>query len=164
MGWREMSQDAFIELVVTRGLDTRENLMLSLRTQEKQSAEFDEMKFRKRFIPQLAAMEKADERKREQEERQQRVQREREERRQRVQDTVAAEARAIVSELGMEAAVTSLQAKIRDVSTSCAEKVAQCTAIKDDCQRDLDAALPALEGAVRALEILDKRDIQEIKS
>ena len=37
-------------------------------------------------------------------------------------------------------------------------------AIADDAQKDLDKALPALAGAVKALKALDKKDIQEIKS
>lgn len=36
-------------------------------------------------------------------------------------------------------------------------------AIADDAQRDLDEALPALEGANQALSSLDKADISEIK-
>lgn len=36
-------------------------------------------------------------------------------------------------------------------------------AIADDAQRDLDEALPALEGANQALNSLDKADISEIK-
>lgn len=37
-------------------------------------------------------------------------------------------------------------------------------AIKDDCQRDLDQALPEYEAAIKALDNLDKKDIQEVKS
>ncbi|KAL8438977.1 hypothetical protein Efla_006922 [Eimeria flavescens] len=36
--------------------------------------------------------------------------------------------------------------------------------IKDECQRDLDEVLPALQRALKSLEALDKRDIQELKS
>ncbi|CAE7499104.1 DNAH6, partial [Symbiodinium sp. CCMP2456] len=37
-------------------------------------------------------------------------------------------------------------------------------AIADDAQRDLDIAMPALESALKSLDALDKKDIQEIKS
>jgi len=162
--WREMSQDEFIEHVVARRLDTRENLMRSLRSQlTAKSAEFDEMIFRKRFISQLTAIEEAEERRQRVQEEAEERKRQREKRRQHVQDTVATEANAMVSELGMEAAVNALQARIMAVSTSCSEKVAQAAAIRDDCQRDLDEALPALMASVRALECLDKRDITEVK-
>jgi dynein heavy chain, axonemal len=36
--------------------------------------------------------------------------------------------------------------------------------IKDDCQKDLDEALPAYYAAVKALKSLDKKQIQEVKS
>ncbi|KAL8272360.1 hypothetical protein Esti_003650 [Eimeria stiedai] len=36
--------------------------------------------------------------------------------------------------------------------------------IRDDCQRDLDEVLPGLHQALRSLESLDKRDLQELKS
>ncbi|CAK8992470.1 unnamed protein product [Durusdinium trenchii] len=37
-------------------------------------------------------------------------------------------------------------------------------AIADDAQKDLDIAMPALESALKSLDSLDKKDIQEIKS
>lgn len=40
----------------------------------------------------------------------------------------------------------------------------EAQSIRDDCQRDIDEVLPALRGALRALEALDKRDLQELKS
>ena len=36
--------------------------------------------------------------------------------------------------------------------------------IKDDCQKDLDEALPAYYKAIKALDALDKKAIQEVKS
>lgn len=42
-------------------------------------------------------------------------------------------------------------------------KAEDTQAIADDAQRDLDEALPALEGANQALNSLDKADISEIK-
>lgn len=35
--------------------------------------------------------------------------------------------------------------------------------IKDDCEADLAEAMPAYESAVRALDSLDKKSIQELK-
>ena len=35
--------------------------------------------------------------------------------------------------------------------------------IKDDCQTDLDAAMPAYESALKALATLDKKSVQEMK-
>ncbi|XP_062864847.1 dynein axonemal heavy chain 6 isoform X2 [Trichomycterus rosablanca] len=42
-------------------------------------------------------------------------------------------------------------------------KAEETQAIADDAQRDLDEALPALEGANKALDALDKADISEIR-
>ena len=42
-------------------------------------------------------------------------------------------------------------------------KAADTQAIAADAQRDVDEALPALEGAIQALNSLDKADISEIK-
>lgn len=42
-------------------------------------------------------------------------------------------------------------------------KAEETQAIADDAQRDLNEALPALEGANQALRSLDKADISEIK-
>merc|ERR1719428_1548175 len=53
--------------------------------------------------------------------------------------------------------VQSEEAVVRDQ----AEKV---QAVQADAQRDLDVAMPALEAALKSLDALDKKDIQEIKS
>jgi dynein heavy chain len=45
-----------------------------------------------------------------------------------------------------------------------AEVAKQVSVIKDDCQKDLDEALPAYYAAVKALKSLDKKQIQEVKS
>lgn len=37
-------------------------------------------------------------------------------------------------------------------------------AIKDDCQADLDEAMPALRASIKALDSLDKKSIQEMKA
>ncbi len=44
------------------------------------------------------------------------------------------------------------------------EQAALTQLIKDDAQKDLDAALPALNAALTALNSLNKNDITEIKS
>jgi dynein heavy chain len=53
--------------------------------------------------------------------------------------------------------VQAEEAVVRDQ----AEKV---QAVQADAQRDLDVAMPALEAALKSLDALDKKDIQEIKS
>jgi dynein heavy chain len=40
----------------------------------------------------------------------------------------------------------------------------QVRAVQEDAQRDLDIAMPALEAALKSLDSLDKKDLQEIKS
>jgi len=44
------------------------------------------------------------------------------------------------------------------------EAATEANAIKEDCQKDLDEALPEYYAAVKSLDALDKKDIQEIKS
>ncbi|RYY35578.1 hypothetical protein EON62_02400, partial [archaeon] len=46
----------------------------------------------------------------------------------------------------------------------CAEVAKNVATIKDECQKDLDEALPAYYAAVKALKSLDKKQIQEVKS
>ena len=45
-----------------------------------------------------------------------------------------------------------------------AKQAAEAKAIKDECERDLAVALPALDGAMKALNTLSKSDITEVKS
>lgn len=42
-------------------------------------------------------------------------------------------------------------------------KAAKTKEIKDDAQRDLDAALPALDAALKSLDSLKKSDIDEVR-
>lgn len=44
------------------------------------------------------------------------------------------------------------------------KQAADVRAIQEDAQKDLDVAMPALESALKSLDALDKKDIQEIKS
>merc|ERR1719428_2272359 len=47
---------------------------------------------------------------------------------------------------------------------SASEAAAEANAIKTDCQRELDEALPEYYNAIKSLDALDKKDIQEVKS
>jgi dynein heavy chain len=49
-------------------------------------------------------------------------------------------------------------------SEKIAEEETECKKIADNAQKDLEAALPALEEAMKALEALNKKDLTEIKS
>lgn len=42
-------------------------------------------------------------------------------------------------------------------------KAAETQALADDAQKDLDTAMPAMDAAVKALESLNKNDINELK-
>lgn len=71
----------------------------------------------------------------------------------------------------MQIELQTKQADAKIKEDSCAKDEAECSAtmkevseIKDECQKDLDAALPALMAANKALGNLDKSDIVEIKS
>lgn len=44
------------------------------------------------------------------------------------------------------------------------EKAAEAKEIKDSAQRDLDKAIPALEAALKCLDLLENKDIVEVKS
>ena len=57
------------------------------------------------------------------------------------------------------------QAAVVEVDVQEANKVAaEVKIIKDDCQKDLDEAMPAYESAVKALSTLDKKSVQEMKA
>lgn len=47
---------------------------------------------------------------------------------------------------------------------SAAKKAAECTEIKDDAQRDLDEAMPALYASLEAVKSLNKNDITEVRA
>lgn len=68
-----------------------------------------------------------------------------------------------------ELQIKQADAKIKE--EACAKDEAECaitmkevSEIKDECQKDLDQALPILRAANRALENLEKKDVVEIKS
>lgn len=52
---------------------------------------------------------------------------------------------------------------MKDDESAAKQKAMETQVIADDAQRDLDAALPALEAANKALDALDKNDIAEIR-
>jgi dynein heavy chain len=57
------------------------------------------------------------------------------------------------------------QAALVEVDVAEANKVAAAVQkMKDDCQADLDEAMPAYESAVKALATLDKKSVQEMKA
>eukprot|EP00762_Andalucia_godoyi_P000666 ANDGO_05308.mRNA.1 Dynein-1-beta heavy chain len=67
--------------------------------------------------------------------------------------------------------LTADQKEAAEVKTNCQKEEADCKvimtdtqALKDDCQKDLDKAMPAYFAAVEALNSLNKQDITEIKS
>ncbi|KAF4677338.1 hypothetical protein FOZ62_026768, partial [Perkinsus olseni] len=67
--------------------------------------------------------------------------------------------------------VTRDEADAQEKKLACAEDekaasaaAAEANAIKTDCQADLDEAMPAYHSAMKSLESLDKKDIQEAKS
>jgi len=57
-----------------------------------------------------------------------------------------------------------VKAKVEVEEKVATEKATITQAIKDDAQRDLDEALPALDAAVKCLDALKKSDIDEVKS
>ncbi|CEM09924.1 unnamed protein product [Vitrella brassicaformis CCMP3155] len=61
-----------------------------------------------------------------------------------------------------EAAVT--QANVEKEEAICSKQAADASAVKEQCQTELDKAMPALEAALDALKKLSKGDITEVKS
>ena len=53
--------------------------------------------------------------------------------------------------------------KVKEDEAVAKVKAKETQAIANDAQRDLDEAMPALEGAIKALDSLDKNDIAEIR-
>ncbi|KAM3182197.1 hypothetical protein ACTXT7_012865 [Hymenolepis weldensis] len=53
--------------------------------------------------------------------------------------------------------------RVKDDEAEAKRKAMETQVIADDAQRDLDAALPALEAANKALDSLDKNDIAEVR-
>jgi len=145
--FREMTREEFVELLVKRRLMERRGIPPPTSDEEA------EMNFRKQYIPRLEEFDRAEER-----------QRERKEDQVRRSQSIAAEAQKWVHQLGREVAGERITRKITEVEEACGRQCAEAQAIKDDAMRDLDAALPALENAMRSLHSLDKRDLCEVRS
>lgn len=143
--WREMARDAFVELVVSRGLATRAIYA--------QSAKFGNYKMRQRYIPCLDSIEREEERKRL-----------REEHRRHLQQSLVSEAKAMVLDLGVSGAANAIRGKLVDAEMRCNTRVSECQIMKEDAQRHLDEALPSFVAGLRALQSLTKKDIAEIKA
>jgi dynein heavy chain, axonemal len=77
----------------------------------------------------------------------------------------AADTATLLTEVTADQKAADEQAKIVEVDVTEANKVAkEVQKIKDECQADLDEAMPAYESAVRALATLDKKSVQEMKA
>jgi dynein heavy chain len=62
------------------------------------------------------------------------------------------------------ASATKTKEKVQVAEASATEKAAAASAIATSAQRDLDKALPALDEAVKCLSLLEKKDIDEMRS
>ena len=79
--------------------------------------------------------------------------------------TKAAEAEELLKVVAVEKEeAEEMRIKVEAEEKIVSAQAAEVKIIADDAQADLDRALPALAGAVKALKALDKKDIQEIKS
>lgn len=71
----------------------------------------------------------------------------------------------LLLQVSADQAEADKQAAIVQEDVDAANKVAaEVAAIKDDCQTDLDEAMPAYEAAIDALKTLDKKSLQEMKA
>ena len=70
--------------------------------------------------------------------------------------------RELLSQVDKEEAVAKeAQASCEVDEKEAGEAAATANAIKTECQRELDEALPEYYNAIKALDSLDKKDIQE---
>jgi dynein heavy chain len=77
----------------------------------------------------------------------------------------ATETAALLEQVTADQKAADAQQAIVSVDVEEANKVAAgVKVIKDDCQADLDEAMPAYESAVKALDALDKKSVQEMKA
>jgi dynein heavy chain len=75
------------------------------------------------------------------------------------------DASTLLAQVSVDQKEADAQAAIVEVDVQEANKVAASVKIiKDDCQADLDEAMPAYESAVKALATLDKKSVQEMKA
>ena len=79
--------------------------------------------------------------------------------------TSAAETEVLLEQLAVDqTAADAARERAAVDEAECAEVAANVKGIKDDCQRDLDKALPAYYAAIKALKALEKKHIQVVKS
>jgi len=82
-----------------------------------------------------------------------------------VLEKAAIDTAVLLKQVTADQKAADAQAAIVEVDVSEANKVAaKVKVIKDDCQADLDEAMPAYESAVKALSTLDKKSVQEMKA
>jgi dynein heavy chain len=82
-----------------------------------------------------------------------------------VLEKAAVDTATLLKQVTEDQADADAQAAVVEVDVQEANKVAAgVKVIKDDCQADLDEAMPAYESAVKALATLDKKSIQEMKA
>jgi dynein heavy chain len=75
------------------------------------------------------------------------------------------EVEEMIAHIGVEKeAAAETQVTVEKEEALAQDSAEKTTAIKDDAQRDLDAALPALDEAVQCLKELKKADLDEVKN
>ncbi|GBG24991.1 Dynein heavy chain 6, axonemal [Hondaea fermentalgiana] len=76
-----------------------------------------------------------------------------------------ADTSALLERLAADQEVADAAKEVATKDEAVAQEVAaEVNKIKVECQTDLDEAMPAYESAVQALDLLDKKSIQEVKS
>ena len=82
-----------------------------------------------------------------------------------VLDQAARDTEELLARVQVDQREADAQQAVVEQDVEAANKVAmEVQAMKDDCQADLDEALPAFHRALKALDALDKKKIQELKS
>ncbi|XXQ31525.1 Dynein heavy chain AAA lid domain containing protein [Plasmodiophora brassicae] len=77
----------------------------------------------------------------------------------------SAETADLMVTIQLRTAEADAQSKVVETETQiCNQQAAEAQRIKDECQVKLDAALPAYENALKALKVLKKSDIVEVKA
>nr|VZI05919.1 unnamed protein product [Spirometra erinaceieuropaei] len=75
------------------------------------------------------------------------------------------ESKVTMEEIARDSAVAAeTTAVVSKQEESASKKAEECTAIKDDAQRDLDEAMPALYASLEAVKSLNKNDITEVRA
>jgi hypothetical protein len=144
-----MSREDFTELVVTKRVCTRDKM-----ARIPWSSDYDEeVEMRQRYIPQLEAILKEEERVR------QRV-----EARKQKHQSILAEANTIKTTNGRMDAEKYLAYKVADCECMVQKAASECHAIKQYCEHELDQVIPVLEHAFAEVERLHMKDMCEVKA